>query len=136
LIDGFEASTDALARLRPDDIESFSILKDASATVLYGARGANGIIMITTKSGREGPVQVNARVDVNMSTAVQMTELLGGVEYMQLYNETRIARDPVLGAYYSPRQIQSTIDGVDPMLFPNVDWQETLFNKSTRNTKA
>ncbi len=136
LIDGFEATTDALARIRPDDIESFSILKDASATVLYGARGANGIIMITTKSGREGPVQVNARVDFNVSTPVQMTKLLDGVEYMQLYNEARLTRDPVLGAYYSQQQIQSTIQGVDPMLFPNVDWHETLFNKSTNNTKA
>ncbi|WP_325641765.1 TonB-dependent receptor [Parapedobacter sp.] len=136
LIDGFEATTDALARLRPDDIESFSILKDASATVLYGARGANGIIMITTKSGREGPVQVNARVDFNVSSPVQMTKLLDGVEYMQLYNEARITRDPLLGAYYSQQKIQSTIDGVSPMLFPNVDWHETLFNKSTNNAKA
>src|SRR3546814_3583202 len=87
-------------------------------------------------SGREGPVQVNARVDVNVTTPVQMTKLLDGVEYMQLYNEARITRDPVLGAYYSQQQIQSTIDGVDPMLFPNVDCQETLFNKSTSNTKA
>src|SRR3546814_6044251 len=70
-------------------------------------------------SGREGPVQVNARVDVNVTTPVQMTKLLDGVEYMQLYNEARITRDPVLGAYYSQQQIQSTIDGVDPMLFPN-----------------
>ena len=136
LIDGFEASTDALARLRPDDIESFSILKDASATVLYGARGANGIIMITTKSGSEGPVQVNARIDFNVTTPVQMTKLLDGVEYMQLYNEARITRDPLLGAYYSQQKIQSTIDGENPMLFPNVDWQETLFNRSTNNTKA
>src|SRR5690606_25880981 len=118
------------------DIESFSILKDASATVLYGARGANGIIMITTKSGREGPVQVNARVDFNVSTPVQMTKLLDGVEYMQLYNEARITRDPLLGAYYSQQKIQSTIDGENAMLFPNVDWHKTLFNKSTNNTKA
>src|SRR5690606_1231303 len=115
---------------------SFSILKDASATVLYGARGANGIVMITTKSGREGPVQVNARVDFNVTTPVQMTKLLDGVEYMRLYNEARMTRDPLLGAFYSQQQIQSTIDGVDPMLFPNIDWQETLFNKSTNNTKA
>lgn len=136
LIDGFEATTDQLARLRPDDIESFSILKDASATVLYGARGANGIIMVNTKAGKEGPVQVNARVDFNVTTPVQMTKLLDGVEYMRLYNEARVTRDPVLGAFYTEQQIQSTIQGVDPMLFPNVDWQETLFKNSTNNTKA
>src|SRR5687768_6815075 len=108
LIDGFEASTDNLARLLPDDIESFSILKDASATVLYGARGANGIIVVTTKSGREGPVKLNARVDVNVTMPVQMTEMVDGVEYMRLYNEARISRDPVLGAYYSEQKILQT----------------------------
>src|SRR5690606_40838122 len=61
LIDGFEASTDDLARLQPDDIESFSILKDASATVLYGARGANGIIMVTTKAGEIGRASCRER---------------------------------------------------------------------------
>ncbi|SFC61329.1 TonB-linked outer membrane protein, SusC/RagA family [Parapedobacter composti] len=136
LIDGFEASTDALARLRPDDIESFSILKDASATVLYGARGANGIIMVTTKSGREGPVQVFARVDYNLSMPVQMTKLVDGIEYMRLYNEARTTRDPVLGPFYSEQKIQSTMRGVDPMLYPNVDWQETLFNNSTNNYRS
>lgn len=136
LIDGFEASTDNLARLLPDDIESFSILKDASATVLYGARGANGIIMVTTKSGKEGPVKLNARVDVNVTTPVQMTEMVDGVTYMRLYNEARISRNPVLGAYYSEQKILQTELGADPMIYPNVDWYNTLFNKSTINTKA
>lgn len=95
LIDGFESTTDNLARLQPDDIESFSILKDASATVLYGARGANGIIMVTTKAGREGPVRLNARVDVNTASPTKIIDMVGGVEYMQLYNQARITRDPV-----------------------------------------
>src|SRR5690606_41932224 len=116
------ATSDALARLQPDDIESFSILKDASATVLYGARGANGIIMVTTKAGREGPVRISARVDVNMSTPVQVTEMIDGVEYMRMYNQARISRDPVLGAYYSEQKIQQTALGVDPMIYPNIDW--------------
>lgn len=136
LIDGFEATSDALARLQPDDIESFSILKDASATVLYGARGANGIIMVTTKAGREGPVRIAARVDVNMSTPVQVTEMVDGVEYMRMYNQARISRDPVLGAYYSEQKIQQTELGVDPMIYPNIDWYSELFNRSTVNTKA
>lgn len=136
LIDGFEASTDNLARLQPDDIESFSILKDASATVLYGARGANGIIMVNTKAGREGPVKLNARVDVNLTTPVQKTDMLDGVDYMRLYNQARISRDPVLGSYYSEQKIQSTANGENPMIYPNVDWYETLFKQSTTNTKA
>ncbi|WP_339740864.1 TonB-dependent receptor plug domain-containing protein, partial [uncultured Sunxiuqinia sp.] len=79
LIDGFEASPDDLARMEPDNIESFSILKDASATVLYGARGANGIIIVETKSGREGPAKINIRLETHIATPTQMNELLDGV---------------------------------------------------------
>jgi TonB-linked SusC/RagA family outer membrane protein len=136
LIDGFEATTDNLARLQPDDIESFSILKDASATVLYGARGANGIIMVQTKAGKEGPVQLSARLDVNVTMPVQMIEMLGGVDYMRLYNEARINRNPLLGNYYSEQKIQSTENGENPMVYPNTDWYSALFNKSTNNKKA
>ena len=136
LIDGFESTTDVLSRLLPDDIESFSILKDASATVLYGARGANGIIMITTKAGKEGPVRMNARVDVNTASPTKMVDMIGGIDYMRLYNEARVTRSPVLGPYYTQQKIQSTIDGENPMIFPNVDWFNTLFKTSTTNTKA
>jgi TonB-linked SusC/RagA family outer membrane protein len=136
LIDGFEATTDDLARMQPDDIESFSILKDASATVLYGARGANGIITITTKSGTEGPVRVNARVDVHVATPTAMLDLLDGVEYMRLYNQARASRHPMLGPYYREQKIQSTEMGINPMIYPNIDWYDALFNKSTVNSKA
>jgi TonB-linked SusC/RagA family outer membrane protein len=136
LIDGFEASSDDLARIQPDDIESFSILKDAAATVLYGARGANGIIMIATKAGREGPAKLTARVDMNIATPTQMNKLVDGVTYMKMYNEARISRDPLLGAYYSEQKIQSTAQGLNPMIYPNVDWYDQLFRKSTYNTKA
>ncbi len=136
LIDGFESTTDNLARMQPDDIESFSILKDASATVLYGARGANGIIMVTTKGGREGPVSLNARVDVNIASPTRMIDMVDGVQYMQLYNQARLTRDPILGPYYSQQKIQSTIDGENPMIYPNIDWYNTLLKNYTTNTKA
>ncbi|RKE57510.1 SusC/RagA family TonB-linked outer membrane protein [Sphingobacterium detergens] len=136
LIDGFESTTDNLARMQPDDIESFSILKDASATVLYGARGANGIIMVTTKAGREGPVGLNARVDVNTASPTRMIKMVDGIDYMKLYNEARMTRDPILGPYYSQQKIQSTIDNENPMIFPNIDWYNTLLKNYTVNTKA
>jgi TonB-linked SusC/RagA family outer membrane protein len=136
LIDGFEATTDDLARMLPDDIESFSILKDASATVLYGARGANGIITITTKAGTEGTVKVSARIDVNIATPTATLELLDGVEYMRQYNQARQSREPLLGLYYDEQKIQSTAQGIDPMLFPNVNWYDAMFNKSVVNEKA
>ncbi|MDR0697600.1 MAG: TonB-dependent receptor [Tannerella sp.] len=144
LIDGFEASTDDLARLQPDDIESFSILKDASATVLYGARGANGIIMVNTKSGTEGSLKVSARADVNISTPTTMLELLDGVTYMKMYNEARISRDKdrehtfldtPIGPWYSEQKIQATARGDNPMIYPNIDWYDMLFKKYTANKK-
>lgn len=136
LIDGFESTTDNLARLQPDDIESFSIMKDALATVLYGARGANGIIIVNTKSGKEGPIALNARFDVNVSTPTRTISMLDGVQYMRLYNEARISRNPQLGAFYSEQKIQSTESGENPMIFPNIDWYSALFKRSTRNAKA
>lgn len=136
LIDGFEASSTDLARLEPDNIESFSILKDASATVLYGARGANGIIIVVTKSGREGVTKINVRLETHVATPTQMNELLDGVDYMRLYNEARVSRNPVLGTYYSEQKIQSTANGENPMIYPNINWYDKLFEKSTINKKA
>jgi TonB-linked SusC/RagA family outer membrane protein len=150
LIDGFEASTEDLARLQPDDIEAFSILKDASATVLYGARGANGIITIQTKSGREGDkVKISARFDVNVSTPTSMLELLDGVSYMRLYNDARLSRhnDAMLqyeepeditpmAAWYSEEKIQATLRGDNPMVYPNINWYDMLMKNYTTNSKA
>ncbi|GHT23165.1 SusC/RagA family TonB-linked outer membrane protein [Bacteroidia bacterium] len=137
LVDGFESTADDLARMQPDDIESFSILKDASAAVLYGSRGANGIILVTTKSGQEGSkVRINARVDVNVTTPTRMLDMIDGIEYMQLYNQARISRDPNKGVFYDEQKIQSTMRGDNPMIYPNVDWYDMLFNKQTVNTKA
>ncbi|MDR2040004.1 MAG: TonB-dependent receptor [Bacteroidales bacterium] len=136
LIDGFESTSDDLARLRPDDIESFSVMKDAAATVMYGARSANGIISVTTKAGREGPVRVSARVDVNVATPTQSVEFLDGVTYMRLYNEAQMTRNPELGAFYSEQKIQSTMRGENPMIYPNVKWYDALFNKATVNEKV
>ncbi|GHT78117.1 SusC/RagA family TonB-linked outer membrane protein [Bacteroidia bacterium] len=136
LIDGFEVTTDDLARIQPDDIESFSVLKDASATVLYGARGANGIILVSTKSGREGPAKISARVDVHIATPTKMPELMDGVAYMRLYNQTQTSRTPGLLPRYSEQKIYSTSQGENPMIYPNIDWYESLFKKQTTNTKA
>jgi TonB-linked SusC/RagA family outer membrane protein len=136
LIDGFESTTDALARLQPDDIESFSVFKDAAATVMYGARSANGIVSVVTKSGTEGAAKISARLDVNVATPTRSVEFLDGVNYMKLYNEARITRDPLLGTYYDEQKIQATERGEYPMIYPNVKWYDALFNKSTINEKA
>ncbi len=136
LIDGFEATPNDLARMEPDNIESFSILKDASATVLYGARGANGIIIVETKDGREGPTKVNVRLEAHVAMPTRMNDLLDGVDYMRMYNEARVSRNPLLGTYYSEQKIQSTMDGVNPMIYPNINWYDELFETSTWNKKG
>jgi TonB-linked SusC/RagA family outer membrane protein len=136
LIDGFEATNNDLARLQPDDVQSFSILKDALATVLYGARGANGIIVVSTKPGAEGPVKVNARVDTHVAVPTAMLDLLDGVEYMRLYNQARMSRHPELGYWYGEQKIQSTANGENPMIYPNVNWYDEMFKNYTVNTKA
>jgi len=136
IIDGFESTSDDLAHLQVDDIESFSVLKDASATVLYGSRAANGIIIITTKKGTEGAVKLNIRIDDNVSTPTQILKLVDGVTYMRMYNEAWMTRNPLLGPFYDEQKIQSTIDNVNPMIYPNVDWYKKLFKNSTNNTRV
>jgi TonB-dependent SusC/RagA subfamily outer membrane receptor len=135
LIDGFEATANDLARLSVDHIESFSVMKDASATVMYGARSANGIISVVTKTGREGPARINARLDVNLTTPTQNIEFVDGVTYMRLYNEARVGRDPQLGPWYSEHKILETAKGNNPMIYPNLNWYDALFNKYTINQK-
>ena len=136
LIDGFESTKDDLARLSPDDIESFSIMKDASTTVMYGARSANGIISVVTKSGREGPPKVSARLDLQIATPTSIPQFLDGVEYMKLYNEATMTRNPELGPFYSEQKILATARGEHPIMYPNIDWYDALFRKSTMNRKA
>jgi TonB-linked SusC/RagA family outer membrane protein len=136
LIDGFEASSDDLARLQPDDVESFSVLKDASATSVYGARGANGIIMVNTKTGLEGSIKINARVDTHVATPSRTNEYVDAITYMRMYNEARVTRNPLMGSYYDEQKIQSTMRGENPMIYPNVDWYNTLFHSATVNAKA
>src|SRR5690606_1450389 len=95
LIDNIELSTTDLARLNPDDIASFSIMKDATATALYGARGANGVIMVTTKEGREGKARISFRLENSMSAPTRDIELADPVTYMRLNNEAILTRDPL-----------------------------------------
>ena len=136
LIDGFEATTNDLARLPPDDIESFSVLKDATATAMYGPRGANGIILVTTKEGQEGPVAINVRVDSRVTTPTRMNEFVDGVTYMKMYNEALLTRTANESPFYSEQKIQGTENEVNPMVYPNVQWLDELFKPFTNNTKG
>ena len=136
LIDGFESSKDDLARLQIDDIESFSVLKDAAAAVMYGARSANGIISVVTKGGREGKQRISFRYDANYATPTQRIKFLDGATYMRLYNEAQMTRNPLLGSFYDEQKILMTSRGEFPMIYPDVDWYDIMFNKGTWNQKG
>jgi TonB-linked SusC/RagA family outer membrane protein len=137
LIDGFESSSYELARLQVDDIESFSILKDASAAALYGARGANGVLLIVTKTGKaDAGISINARVDTHIATPTKMIEMVDAIQYMRMYNEGVTTRNPAAGNYYSEQVIESTRINENPMIYPNTDWYNELFKRTTINKRA
>ena len=135
LIDNIEMTSDDLARLQPDDIASFSIMKDATATALYGSRGGNGVILVTTKGGKEGKPKFNIRFETSMSQPTREVELADPVTYMRLHNEAVLSRNPNALLVYSEEKIQGTIEGKNPMVYPVTDWQDMLFKKFAVNER-
>ena len=135
LIDGIELGITELARMRPDDIESFSIFKDATSTALYGARGANGVIYVTTKQGVEGPPNVSLRIETTLSMPTKDIEFADPVTYMRLYNDALYSRDPFAPPIYSREKIDETASGRYPIIYPAVDWRESLFKKNALNQR-
>ncbi|MGI6522099.1 MAG: SusC/RagA family TonB-linked outer membrane protein [Fermentimonas sp.] len=133
LLDGLEVSSSDLARLQPDDIASFSIMKDATATSLYGARGANGVILITTKEGKEGKAKTSFRYETSISSPTDKVELADPITYMRLGNEAIKTRDPLGAIRYSREKIDKTKQGLHPLKYPATDWYSLLFNDYTLN---
>lgn len=135
LIDGVEMTTDDLARLTTDDISSFSIMKDANATALYGARGANGVILVNTKEGKEGAIKVSFRAEGSLSAPTEDVALANPVTYMRMHNEAVRTRNPLAALPYSTSKIVNTEKGVNPLLYPAVNWKDMLFNNQTFNQR-
>ena len=133
LIDGVEMTTEDLARLTTDDIASFSIMKDANATALYGARGANGVILVTTKEGREGTLKIQFRAEGSFSSPTENLQLTDPVTFMKLHNEAVRTRNPETRLPYDEKKINYTERGIDPIRYPANDWQKILFDKNTFN---
>ncbi|HYH57088.1 MAG TPA: SusC/RagA family TonB-linked outer membrane protein, partial [Anseongella sp.] len=136
LIDGIEMTTDDLARLNPDDIASFSIMKDATATSLYGSRAANGVVLVTTKEGKEGKANISFRFENSMSQPTREIELADPITYMRLHNEAVLTRDPLGRLPYSDEKIDNTIEGRNPYMYPTTDWREALFKDYTMNQRT
>ncbi len=136
IIDNVEATTTDLARLQVDDIQSFSVLKDATATAVYGARGANGVLLIATKEGRREKLDVSLRVENSFSKPTKQVDVVDPVTYMKLANEALLGREPLALTPYKEKQIQYTDLANSSVEYPAVDWQEALLKKSTTNQRA
>ena len=142
LVDNIELSANDLARLQVDDIASFSILKDASAAALYGARGANGVILITTKDGKIGKARINIRVENSVQTPTKRIALADPVSYMKYYNEAVTTRNPLNTPPYTPNDIYNTeqtmanAPGSNKYVYPAVNWMTTLFKDHTTTERA
>lgn len=135
LIDGIESTSTDLSRLQPDDIQAFSILKDATATALYGARGANGVIQITTKEGKEGPLKVSVRFENSWSSNTSDIELADPITFMQMANEATRTRNPQEALPYSYEKIERTRQGLNPYVYPANDWRKMLMKNTAYNPR-
>lgn len=142
LIDGVELTSSDLSRLHPDDIESFSVLKDATTTAVYGARGANGIIYVTTKKGKEGKPKVSVRYETSINSNTQLPQFADPITYMRLANEAvRTRSRRAVGAQapvvpYSEERISSTQLGVNGNVFPTTNWHEELLTDFAVSQRA
>lgn len=136
LIDNIELTSSDLARLNTDDIASFSILKDATATALYGARGANGVILVTTKEGTEGKMKLSFRVESSFSAPSKEVEIADPLTFMKLHNEAVRTRNPDGALPYLESAIAAREKGLNPMAYPRVDWKDMLFKDFTTNYRG
>ena len=134
LIDGVESSKLDLSRMAPEDIESFSVLKDASATAMYGARGANGVILITTKKGEAGSVYATVRYEAIASMPTREIDVVDPKTYMRMYNEATLARNPNASLQYNMEKIERTGSSSYPSwVYPANDWYDILFHDYSIN---
>ncbi|MDR3184106.1 MAG: TonB-dependent receptor [Prevotellaceae bacterium] len=131
LVDGFERPFN---ELNVEDIESFSVLKDASATAIYGARGANGVLLVTTKKGNSGKININVKAEYGYGMRTRTPEFVDGYTYAGLVNEARLTRnqEPV----YTPAELEIIKYNLDPDVYPNVDWMDVLLRDGTNIYRA
>lgn len=131
LVDGFERPFN---EINIEDIESFSVLKDASATAIYGSRGANGVIIITTKKGDPGKININGKVEYGYNTRTRTPEFVDGLSYAKLINEARSTRN--MEPLYNDIEMQIIENNLDPDLYPNVDWKDVLLKDGAGTYRA
>ena len=126
LVDGFERNLD---EINVEDIESFSVLKDASETAIYGSRGANGVVLITTRRGKSGKININVKGETFYNQPTKLPDFVDGYQYASMANEARITRnqDPL----YSPEELEMFRLQLDPDLYPSVDWLDVMMRNGS-----
>ena len=132
LVDGFERNN--IDDLNIEDIESFSVLKDASATAIYGSKGANGVILITTKHGKAGKININLKGEASYNTRTITPKFIDAPTYANLLNEARVTRN--LAPQYQPEELALIRSGLDPDFYPNVDWSKLLLKNGAMSYRA
>jgi TonB-linked SusC/RagA family outer membrane protein len=133
IVDGVERP---INNIEPEEIETFSVLKDASATAVYGIRGANGVILVTTRrGGKEKPV-ISFKMERGITAPTRLPEFVDAPTYLTLYNEARLASNPSYVTQYTPDVIEKYRSGEDPYLYPNVDWLDLMLKKTSSNQRA
>lgn len=128
VIDGFQSTEAYFQQLTPQEIESITLLKDASATAIYGSKGANGVLLITTKRGTSDKIKINFSIQSGFQQPLRLPEFLGAYDYATLYNEALVndGKSPL----YTPMDLEAYKAGNDPIFHPDVDWYETILRKA------
>lgn len=132
LVDGVERS---FSQIDPSEIESMSILKDAASTAVFGIRGANGVILITTKKGVEGPAKVSFSANFALQQPTRMPETLDGVTLAKMYNEAKYNDDPSQLPSFTENDLALYASGADPLTHPNINWKDYLMRKAAFQQK-
>ena len=132
LVDGVERSMDLVD---VEDIASFSILKDATATALYGVRGANGIVLITTKRGAESKPKISVKIEGGLTSPTQLPEMASAEQFIDYYLAMK-PEEGLPGGEFSEYKRAAYLSGIDPDLYPNVDWIGEIFKRQSWTTKA
>jgi TonB-linked SusC/RagA family outer membrane protein len=131
LVDGVERDFN---NIDPEDVESFTILKDAAGTAVYGVRGANGVVLVKTKTGKVGKPAIFVDYNEGVNTFTKMPKMMDGINYMYLANEAKTTRNE--SPLYSQEYIDKTASGLDPLVYPNVNWIDAVLNKTGHMRRA
>ena len=125
LVDGVERP---FSRIDPNEVESISVLKDAASTAVYGIRGANGVILVTTIKGKEGPAKVNYTGNYAVQVPTRLPKFLDGYDFSVLQVEAQLNDNPTVTPMFSKEELQIFKDGSDPLFYPNIDWLEFMMH--------